>query len=378
MQKQKSLSLYIHIPFCKQKCLYCDFPSFLPENDDISRYTKKLVEEISASASKVQAYTIETIFFGGGTPTLLSVAQLQALMSAIFDNYIVSKNAEITIEANPKTFDETKAKALYDMGFNRMSIGLQAWQNEMLQTLGRIHTVEEFQKSYAIARRVGFSNINVDLMFALPNQTEEIWLATLGNTIGLAPEHISVYSLIYEEGTPFFEKLEKDELRELDENLDRKLYHTAVEVLSQHGYVQYEISNFAKKGKHSRHNLTYWNTTPYLGFGLLAHSYFEGKRFHNTGDFQSYLQNDSAQKKEEVETISQKEAMGEFLFLGLRKSEGIARAEFLERFGEEIHSVFEEEIERCKAKRLLEESETHLYLTKLGVDLSNIVFCEFV
>ncbi len=373
------LSLYIHIPFCQKKCLYCDFPSFSPKENEMALYTKKLIEEIEASASQVKNYEVQTIFFGGGTPTLLSISQLKSITTAIYKNYRIAKNVEFTIEANPKTFDEEKATALFQMGFRRMSIGLQSFQNEELQLLGRIHTKEDFQTSYGLARKSGFSNINIDLMFALPNQTEAMWQNTLKNAIALQPEHISVYSLIYEEGTPFFEKREQEELKELDEVLDRKLYHMAVELLETHGYVQYEISNFAKIGKESQHNITYWKTKPYLGFGLSAHSYFEGERFHNTDDFHVYI-NDPLHKitKQDVELILEKEAMSEFVFLGLRMTKGIAKAEFHERFGMELNNVYATEIQKCIKNELLVETTTHIHLTKLGIDLSNTVFCEFV
>lgn len=372
--------LYIHIPFCIQKCLYCDFPSFGGEEQAYERYTAAVCREIEAKASMGKGWQIKSIFFGGGTPTVLSVQQMKRILDTVYACYDVEADAEITTEANPGTLDLEKCIALREMGFNRLSMGVQAWQDELLERLGRIHTRQQFLKNFANAREAGFENINVDLMFALPEQTLGQWEETLSEITALQPEHISAYSLIIEEGTPFFDLYEKEVYQKTDEELDRAMYHAAVEILAEEDYHQYEISNFAKSGKESRHNRIYWQDEAYLGFGLGAHSYWEGKRFHNSLDLHTYMEQAEAGAvlAEDVEELSLADQYSEFMFMGLRLTEGIEKKRFFQRFGVEMESVYGAQIQKCQEEGLLEETDGWLRLTARGLDLSNQVFLEFL
>lgn len=376
----KTIGLYVHIPFCKKKCLYCDFPSFGGEEGKYEAYVNGLEQEIEKRAKDCKNYLVSSIFFGGGTPTVLTKDLLNRLMIKIKTSFVVAEDAEISIEANPGTIEREKAEALVKMGFNRLSMGVQAWQNRLLSTLGRIHTIEEFQDNFQNARKAGFQNINVDLMFALPTQTFEDWKETLEKITDLNPEHISAYCLIIEEGTPFYDKFEKGELLETEETLDREMYHYALAFLAKKGYQQYEISNFAKTGWESRHNKIYWQTEPYLGMGLGAHSYFEGRRFHNTYDLDKYILADGEITilEEEKEILSNKESMEEFMFLGLRLTQGVSYKEFFQRFGVEMTEIYGKVISDFAKSGLLEQSEKGIALTQRGIDLSNQVFTEFL
>lgn len=376
----KQTGLYVHIPFCVQKCLYCDFPSFAGQLDKRERYVKALQKELLQKAEQCKEYAIETIFFGGGTPTVLSAEQLQCLMDTIKEHYNVTEHAEITIEANPGTLDLEMCQALHDMGFNRISMGLQAWQNDLLQTLGRIHTKEVFLDNFQNARKAGFDNINVDLMFALPKQTVADWLETLEAVTALEPEHISAYSLIIEEGTPFYDLYEKGVYQETDEQTDREMYHQTIQFLEEKGYAQYEISNFAKQGKQSRHNMVYWLDGVYLGFGLGAHSYWQEQRFHNPYDLECYIKKANAgmDLTEDVEDIPQNEQYSEFMFLGLRMTDGVSKKRFLQRFGKEMEVIYGDELEKLKKEGLLDEENGFVKLTERGIDVSNYVFVAFL
>jgi len=375
-----NIGLYIHIPFCRQKCLYCDFPSWAGKEDRMQAYVDALTTEIRKRATEHTDKKVVSVFFGGGTPTTLSIPMLEQLMAAVFENWDIAEAAEITTEANPGTLDGEMAAALKKMGFNRLSMGVQAWQNRLLKSLGRIHTIESFQENYKAVREAGFENVNTDLMFALPNQTMEDWQETVKNIVALNPEHISAYSLILEEGTPFFDRYEKGELEPASEELDREMYHWAVGYLAEHGYEQYEISNFAKKGRQSRHNRIYWQAEEYLGMGLGSHSYMNGERFHNTYDLQEYINADGEVSvlKEEVEIITREDALAEFMFLGLRLTEGVSFARFRERFGVEMKNIYGSQIEELLKDGLLEDDEKGIRLTARGVDISNVVFEKFL
>ena len=375
-----NIGLYIHIPFCRQKCLYCDFPSWAGKEDQMQRYVDALTKEIRNRSREYSDRTVVSVFFGGGTPTTLSIPMLEQLMQALFENWNIAEDAEITTEANPGTLDREMANALKQMGFNRLSMGVQAWQNRLLKDLGRIHTIESFQENYKAVREAGFANVNTDLMFALPNQTMEDWQETVKNMIALAPEHISAYSLILEEGTPFYDKYEKGELEPAEEDLDREMYHWAVVYLAEMGYEQYEISNFAKKDRQSRHNRIYWEAEEYLGMGLGSHSYMNGERFHNIYDLQEYIKADGdvSLLKEDVEIITEEDALAEFMFLGLRLTEGVSFDRFRERFGQEMKNIYGSQIEELVKDGLLKEDEMGIRLTRRGVDISNFVFEKFL
>ena len=380
MNNTKTIGLYIHIPFCRQKCLYCDFPSWAGKEGQMQEYVDALTKEIENRGKEYPDRKVVSVFFGGGTPTTLSVPMLEQLMQAVSANWDIAEDAEITTEANPGTLDREMASALKKMGFNRLSMGVQAWQNRLLKSLGRIHSIEVFQENFRAVREAGFENVNTDLMFALPKQTMEDWQETVKNIVSLEPEHISVYSLILEEGTPFFDRYEKGELEPVTEDLDREMYHWAVEYLAEKGYEQYEISNFAKKDRQSRHNRIYWLAEEYLGMGLGSHSFMDGERFHNIYDLQEYISADGdiSLLKEDVEIISEEDALAEFMFLGLRLTEGVSFERFRERFGKEMKNIYGSQIETLVQDGLLKEDETGIRLTKKGVDLSNIVFEKFL
>ncbi|MBR5270328.1 MAG: oxygen-independent coproporphyrinogen III oxidase [Anaerotignum sp.] len=378
--KNTNIGLYIHIPFCRQKCLYCDFPSWAGKESLMQGYVDALTKEIANRAKEYPDRKVVSVFFGGGTPTTLSASMLKQLMAAVFENWDIAEDAEITTEANPGTLDREMAEALKKMGFNRLSMGVQAWQNSLLKSLGRIHTIGSFQENFKAVREAGFENVNTDLMFALPKQTMADWQETVKNIVGMNPEHISAYSLIIEEGTPFYDRYEKGELTPAEEDLDREMYRWAVEYLAKNGYEQYEISNFAKKGRQSRHNRIYWQAEEYLGMGLGSHSYMNRERFHNIYDMQDYIRADGdvSLLKEEVEVISREDALAEFMFLGLRLTEGVSFARFEERFGEEMKNIYGSQIEKLVKDGLLTEDEKGIRLTERGTDISNVVFEEFL
>ena len=376
--EKKTIGLYIHIPFCRQKCLYCDFPSWAGKEDEMEGYVDALTKEIQNRSREYPDRKVVSVFFGGGTPTTLSIPMLERLMGAVFASWDVAEDAEITTEANPGTLDGEMAAALKKMGFNRLSMGVQAWQNRLLKELGRIHTIESFQENYKAVRKAGFANVNTDLMFALPGQTMEDWQETVKNIAALEPEHISAYSLILEEGTPFFDRYEKGELEPAAEELDREMYHWAVEYLVEMGYEQYEISNFAKAGRQSRHNRIYWQAEEYLGLGLGSHSYMNGERFHNTYDLREYIEGEGFFWKEDAEGIAAEDALAEFMFLGLRLTEGVSFGRFRERFGQGMKNIYGSQIEELVKEGLLEEDERGIRLTKKGVDVSNYVFEKFL
>lgn len=380
MKNTNTVGLYIHIPFCRQKCLYCDFPSWAGKEGQMQGYVDALTKEIRKRGTEYTDQQVVSVFFGGGTPTTLTIPMLEQLMQAVFESWNIAEDAEITTEANPGMLDGEMAAALKKMGFNRLSMGVQAWQNRLLKELGRIHTIEVFRENFKAVREAGFTNINTDLMFALPNQTMEDWQETVKNIVAMNPEHISAYSLIIEEGTPFYDRYEKGELKPAEEELDREMYHWAVDYLAEHGYEQYEISNFAKKGRQSRHNRIYWQAEEYLGMGLGSHSYMNGERFHNIYDLQEYIRADGdvSLLKEDIERITEEDALAEFMFLGLRLTEGVSFAGFEERFGQGMKNIYGSQIEELVKDELLQEDEIGIRLTKRGVDISNYVFEKFL
>lgn len=374
------IGLYIHIPFCKQKCRYCDFPSFAGQEGRQAAYMEALLAELAQQGARHRERAVCSVFLGGGTPTMLPISLLERLMQAIFTHFRILPDAEITIEANPGTLDAEKARALRRLGCNRLSMGVQAWQDRLLRRLGRIHTIAEFQENYRIVREAGFENINVDLMFALPEQSMADWQETLEKITALEPEHISAYSLILEEGTPFYAEYEKGLLLPADEELDREMYHWAVDFLAEKGYQQYEISNFAKPGRQSLHNRIYWQAEEYLGLGLSAHSYLEGRRFHNPYTLEEYIAaaGEQARLMQEVEEIGEADAMAECMFLGLRLTEGVSFARFRARFGREMQEIYGAQLAALQRDGLLLQDATGVRLTKRGLDLSNYVFEKFL
>ncbi|GAB6149246.1 radical SAM family heme chaperone HemW [Clostridium novyi] len=368
-------SLYIHIPFCKQKCLYCDFTSYCGREDTMVEYSKALSKEIDNVKNK----KISTIFIGGGTPTYLCLQGWNILKQSI-DKLSKTSNLEFTVESNPKTFDEEKLKFLKSIGVNRLSIGLQSWQDKHLKSLGRIHTKDEFLKSYHMARNMGFKNINVDLMFGIPNQTLDDWKETLDEVTKLNPEHLSCYSLIIEEGTPFYDFYEKNKIELPSEELEREMYYYTLKFLEDKGYHQYEISNFAKKNYECRHNLVYWDLNEYIGCGAAAHSYVDGYRYRNENDIEKYIECMKENKSPITEKLksSFKSDIEEFMFMGLRKIKGISKKEFYKRFNKEIYDLYGEVIKKHKANGLLVEKDDYLSLSHKGIEVSNYVLSDFI
>ncbi|ERI90250.1 putative oxygen-independent coproporphyrinogen III oxidase [Clostridiales bacterium oral taxon 876 str. F0540] len=372
---ESKTALYIHIPFCKQKCLYCDFPSFAGKEAFMMDYVKALCSEIK---NKVKN-EVSTIFIGGGTPTYLSLECLSALKDCL-DEIKKVNNIEFTIEGNPESFSKEKLEVFKSMGVNRLSIGLQAWQNRLLKGIGRIHDIDSFINSFRSSREAGFNNINVDLMFGLPGQNIGDWKETLNKVTELNPEHISCYSLIVEEGTPFYSMSLKNMLDLPEEEIERQMYEYALIFLKSKGYKHYEISNFAKEDMESKHNLVYWSMDNYIGCGTGAHSFKNGVRYRNIEDIEKYIcminSEGSAQVDEYINT--DKDNMEEFMFMGLRKTKGISKAEFMERFNKDIHSVYGKIINKFLNNKLLLEDDDRIYLSPRGIELSNQVMCEFI
>ncbi len=372
--KAKNLSLYIHIPFCIQKCKYCDFLSFSKSEEDRNSYIKELIKEIRCTSQKTTSYQVVSIFFGGGTPSILEGHQIMDIMEAIRECYVVRPDAEITIEANPGTVTEEKLRCFQKAGINRLSFGLQSTDNNELRMLGRFHDYETFEANYRMARSLGFDNINIDLMSALPFQTLSSYEKTLRTVLSLAPEHISAYSLIIEEGTPLAEDdLLLDALP--DEDTDRDMYALTKSVLLEYGYERYEISNYAKPGYACRHNCVYWTGDDYIGFGLGASSYFEGVRYANVSDFCNYR---ADSPKVDVEPLSLEDQMAEFMFLGLRMTAGITADAFAKKFGWSLLEVYGKILEKHIREGLIIEEYGRYRLTDYGLDVSNYVFCDYL
>ncbi|QZY56537.1 radical SAM family heme chaperone HemW [Crassaminicella profunda] len=376
----REIGLYIHIPFCKQKCFYCDFCSFSNREKEISEYMDALREEMKSWEEKLKGCKIKSIFIGGGTPSIIPIKEMDKILETIHSNFHINKKLEFSIESNPGTINKDNLNYYLKNNINRLSMGLQAWQNDHLKSLGRIHNKEEFLKNFLLAREIGFENINIDLMFGLPNQTLNQWEETLYNVIQLNPEHISSYSLKIEENTEFYRLYEKGILKLPSEELDRRMYHFAMDYLLDYGYKHYEISNFAKEEKECIHNKIYWNNEEYIGFGLGAHSYFNKNRFSNTMIMEKYINN--IHKKlspcEGKESISRKDEIAETMFLGLRMMRGINIKEFKERFGCTPFKIYSEEILKFKKLGLLSTDDQYIRLTRRGIDLSNQVFVSFL
>ncbi|HQD42117.1 MAG TPA: radical SAM family heme chaperone HemW [Bacillota bacterium] len=368
-------SLYVHIPFCIKKCLYCDFVSFPDREDMHRRYVDALLSEMALRGGK----TLRTVYIGGGTPTCLEPGLLCRVLEGVDRCFDTSNCIEKTIEANPGTLSVGILETLKEGGINRLSIGLQSWHPEELKTLGRTHDRQTFVQSYKRARKLGFDNINIDLIFGIPGQTLQSWRKTLEAAADLAPEHISCYSLKIEEGTPFHSMIAGGALEEPDTDLDRDMYHYAVEYLEGRGYERYEISNFARKGRECVHNMVYWENRPYIGVGVAAHSYQDGMRMWNTPDLHRYctLLDSGKLPVEGSEVISPETGMFETIFLRLRTRRGINFREFEQEFGTDIRKLYSEQIERLKKDGLIEMGQEGFWLTPRGIDLSNSVFVQF-
>ena len=375
------LGLYLHFPYCVSKCPYCDFNSYQVEKDNqISSYIFALYQEINIYSKKLEKSKIRTIYLGGGTPTILSGVQIFNILEFCKDKFIIDKNAEITIEANPGTLDGEKIKLLIDSGINRLSLGAQSFNNLLLKKLGRIHNTQDIIDSYYLAREMGFNNINLDIMFALPDQTTEDLKVTLKKAVSLKSDHLSLYNLTIHPETKYYEKYKKGQLNLPGEDEEFNMYHWAINFLEENDFEHYEIANFARPNKRSMHNLIYWQNLPYLGIGAGAYSFLKGYRYMNFKDPAKYIKEISIGKLpiDQGEKLSIKKRMIETIILGLRTKDGISYKKFLKRFKVDINSIFHQQINKLVNLKLLIKDDCRIKLTKKGIFLANIVFREFV
>ena len=378
------LGIYIHIPFCKQKCYYCDFVSYSNKCSEVKEYIESLKKEIEEF--DFSNYKVTSSYIGGCTTSYIESIYIVEILSELKEklkyNLIEFKDIEITIEVNPGTVDTKKLNDYKKSGINRLSIGLQSTKNDILKKIGRIHTYQEFLEIYKLARETGFKNINIDLMIGIPGQKIGDLKNTLQDIIKLEPEHISVYSLIIEENTPIEKMLENGEIKLPDEDLERNMYWYVKNTLELNGYNHYEISNFAKLGKESRHNLNCWNQEEYIGFGVAAHSYLNGIRFSNTINVEEYIQHIENNRKEENIQIEESQSLedkkNEFMMLGFRKIQGVDIARFKEKFIDNPIFLYRENLNKLVEEGLIEVDLNHIKLTNKGIDLANLVFEEFV
>lgn len=414
MAQGQALELYLHIPFCVRKCQYCDFLSMPAEEDVRRKYVDRLLEEIRIQSQQCKHYQVSSIFVGGGTPSLLAGVQVWEILEAVRRNFCLKADAEITLECNPGTLTAEKLSFYQSAGVNRLSLGLQSADNRELQKLGRIHTFEDFLGNFDLARKKGFDNINIDLISSLPGQTLQDWAFTLKKASGLMPEHISAYSLIIEEGTPFYKLYGEDEQRRQrgevprflpSEETEREMYDMTREILAARGYRRYEISNYALPHRECRHNIGYWQLVPYLGLGLGSSSFMENVRFSNTRNFGAYLEGGfcrltkiqeyahrqcgenhecakeqelSHQQEQTVFYLHKHQQMEEFMFLGMRMAEGVSRKKFEERFGIALEGIYGTVLNKLQHQGLMEQREGMVRLTEEGIAVSNYVFSEFI
>ena len=380
MMKNKKLGIYIHIPFCARKCNYCDFLSAPETRETKERYLSLLDREMQLYKEIVSAREADTLFIGGGTPSFLETDLTDKLLCSV-KKWIPSENLkEFTIECNPNSVTEEKLNLYKEAGVTRISLGMQSACDEELKKLGRLHSVKEFEKTYELVRKHGFERVNIDVMAAIPGQTIGSYRHTLEYVVGLSPEHISSYSLIIEEGTPFYEKYRENP--PVDEDTDRQMYDLTKEILGRHGYHRYEISNYAKKGYECRHNFGYWRRTDYVGFGIGAASLVRETRFQNEESLSKYL-DDPLECRSAVQELNENDCMEEFMFLGLRMTAGVSMGEFEKRFDRSMEDVYREVIRKNCEDGLLyvrecEDSDRRVALTKRGLDLSNYVMAQFL
>lgn len=375
---KKELGIYIHIPFCKQKCYYCDFISFANKDKKQEQYINAVKKEIDTY--QLEKYNVTTIYIGGGTPSYIEskyiVELIGKLKEQLKNNITKFEEIEITIEVNPGTVTKEKLQDFKSCGINRLSIGLQTTNNNLLKQIGRIHTYEEFLDTYNWAKEVGFENINVDLMLGLPNQTIKDLKDSLENVIKLGATHISVYSLIVEEGTVISKLLDEGKVQLPSEETEREMYWYVKNTLELNGYKHYEISNFAKENKYSKHNMNCWKQEEYIGLGVAAHSYLNNTRFSNGNDIENYINNVENKDVEEVQTLEDKQ--NEFMLLGLRMLDGVDIASFKQKFGQNPIYLYKDKLNELVEEGLLVVDLNHIRLTNKGLDLANLVFEEFV
>lgn len=416
MVQKQALELYLHIPFCVRKCRYCDFLSMSAQEDVRRKYVDRLLEEIMVQSRQCKRYQVVSVFVGGGTPSLLAGVQVWEIMEAVRSHFCLKEDAEITLECNPETLTAEKLSFYQAAGINRLSLGLQSADNRELRELGRIHTFEDFLESFDLARKKGFHNINIDLISSLPGQLPQRWASTLKKVSGLLPEHISAYSLIVEEGTPFYELYGDDEQRRQrgeeprflpSEEAEREMYNMTREILAARGYRRYEISNYALPHRECRHNIGYWRLVPYLGLGLGSSSFIENVRYSNTGNLSAYLGGEFRRLTEILEYADQqcedghkcaagknqellhqqeqtmyylhkRQQMEEFMFLGMRMMEGVSRDKFRDKFGIALEGIYGSVLNKLQQQGLIEQWEGMVRLTEEGIAVSNYVFSQFL
>jgi oxygen-independent coproporphyrinogen-3 oxidase len=400
MMKTNSLGIYIHIPFCLKKCGYCDFISFDQKDAfQLKEYEIELLNEIRSYGEGLEKtlennqekgsdkeidkylykeYIVDSVFFGGGTPSILPQEMIGEILDQIRTSFFLSPNAEISIEANPGTLTEEKLAHYLNSGINSLSLGVQSFDDDLLKLLGRVHGANDAKKAYKIARDVGFKNISLDLMFAIPSQNTDTWEQTLMETLALNPEHISFYGLSYEEGTPFDQARKRKEILPITEELDREMYRKGLALLKDNGYEHYEISNMSKPGFPCRHNLKYWSMEDYLGVGIGAHSFLKGKRFSNTGNWEKYF---TKNKIEEEHLNSVYDNISEFIFTGMRKREGINFHDFRQRFGRDYFEYLgnrKQQLIKYRDKEFLAFDFQGMHLTEEGIDFSNGILADIM
>jgi len=372
------LAVYIHIPFCKQKCKYCDFNSHPGLESFYQAYIDALAGEISFQASKLDSPDVKSIYMGGGTPTLLDTAHIDAILGAVGRYFSVARDIEVSVEANPETVSLDKLTSIRKAGVNRLSIGFQSLDDEYLRLLGRKHSAEQAVKAFRLAREAGFDNINVDLIFGIPGQSLANWALTLEQAVSLGPEHLSCYGLTIEPGTVLEREIANGLIENPDEDLQADMLVYTMESLEESGFEHYEISNYAKPGRQCAHNLTYWSGGDYVGFGAGAHSKIESRRFSNIAGPQKYIENAGTDScVADTIDLSLQDEMSEMLFLGLRKTEGISSEEFKARFGKPVQAVFKDEINDLVRDGLVIQ-DGRLRLTKKGILFGNEVFSKFL
>ncbi|KAB3530741.1 radical SAM family heme chaperone HemW [Alkaliphilus serpentinus] len=374
------IGLYIHFPFCQRKCNYCDFNSFSGKHHHIEAYLKGLIQEISLYSREVNKRPVKSIFIGGGTPSLMEAKQANDLLVAIDKAFNLQPDIEITLEGNPGTLNSEKLNGYRRAGINRLSMGLQACQQGLLEKLGRIHTYQDFIRNLQEARRQGFENINVDLMMGLPGQYLKDWQWTLEEITALDIPHISAYSLIWEEGTSFHKLLMENQLQQMEEGLELEMFHYTMSFLREKGYEHYEISNYALEGYRCKHNIIYWKNQNYLGLGAGAHSCINGRRFSNEANLEAYIKKVHRGENIIIEDmiLTREDEISETMFLGLRMLEGINQDDFVKRFGKSPVDIYGRVLTDLEKRGLLELSKERVKLTPKGLDLGNLVFSEMI
>ena len=379
-QQAPSLGIYVHVPFCRAKCNYCAFVSQVGNEELQQAYVAALCREITAAGGDFSAFTVDSLFFGGGTPTVLSVEQLAQILQTLRKSFVLSADVEINIEANPGTVSLTPLKLLRQQGFNRLSLGVQSFDDTVLTAVGRMHRADEAKNAFKQARQAGFDNIGLDLIYGLPKQTTASWQETLVQAVDLNPEHISAYGLKLEGGTPLAAAVDAGEMTLPSEEAEEEMYDLLNELLPLHGYQRYEIANYATSGRQCRHNLKYWRSLPFRGFGLAAHSFDGRQRFANTENLGEYIERirDGLSVEAVRETLDEAVVIGEYVFTALRLAQGMRFDEFHARFGQEFNQLFAEPLARLEKMKLIDQTDQVVFLTPLGMKFGNRVFAEFL